>query len=856
MRVAGGPGRFDGRIDYNAELFEAATIRRMAGHFPILLRGMLENPEKRISVLPLLTVSEREQLLEDWNRPAAAGPSVPRKFLHEAFESQVAQTPEAIAIISGSERLTYRELDAEANKFANYLRERHVGADVLVGISLERSPELVIALLGILKAGGAYVPLEPSYPPAQLKALVEQVQPALIVTQQRFLRNHTCSRIATLLLDSEQAAIAASASVSPGVRVTGDNLATVIFSSGSTGMPKAIAQRHAAMAHDPRSGAPFEIRASDRHVLKTTLDSTLLVRETFWPLLTGGTMVIAGAGKTADVAPLLKVLREERITLITLVPSLLRLLVDAGGLEACTGLRHVACFGEPLPADLEERFCDTLSAGLWSYYGTTEAPTLALRRCDRGGVRPLGNLGFRIPSKKVYVLDANLEPAPIGVPGELYAGGSNLAIGYLNQPATADARFVRNPFVDDPAARMYRTGDRVRWREDGSLEFIGRVDDQLKIRGYRVEPAEVEATRVAQCGRTRRGGRGQAEHSRRERARRLFRGHAAGTDDRGSAQLRGESPPRTRSAVDFRPDGRTAPPAERQVGPKGTSGSGARSPRDERGTHPAADTRRNSVGRDLARCSGCGLRWSQRQLLRARRALDACRANGRKDRACLWPAPCAQRVLARGRHHRRASGVARDQRKFGLGQSAGSNQARGQQTLSLRRSHDRRQRLSLLRAGSCPSSRATGDRSPGPRHRRQRIAAPEDRGHRDGLHSCHAGEAASRTFLHRRLFERRCRGVRDRTATGDRRRGRRPARIARRFRAACKGQTNPVAGDDEQDPASETATASGEGLSRIPAPFRARPPASLDQGWRSSAMGALVVSCPTPPRSRTGHHGA
>ena len=220
------------------ELFDATTIRRMAGHFLILLRGFLENPAKRISTLPLLTAGERQQLLVDWNRPAAAGLSRPRKFLHEAFESQVAQTPEAIAIVSGSERLTYRELDAEANKLAHHLCRRGVGPDVRVGVSLERSPRLVIALLGILKAGGAYVPLEPSHPPAQLEALMAQAQPALVITEEPFLSRLAGSRRTALSLDSERAAIAASSSDSPAVRVTGDNLATVMFSSGSTGSPK------------------------------------------------------------------------------------------------------------------------------------------------------------------------------------------------------------------------------------------------------------------------------------------------------------------------------------------------------------------------------------------------------------------------------------------------------------------------------------------------------------------------------------------------------------------------------------------------------------------------------------------
>jgi len=494
LRIAGHDGIFDSTFDYNAELFDAATMRRMLGHLQVLLRRIAENPRERISVLPMLTRSERRELLVDWNPPAAPAPASPRKWIHEAFEAQATRTPEAVAIVAGKEQLTYRELDAGSNRLANHLRKLGVGPNVPVGVSLERSPNLVIGILGILKAGGAYVPLEPSHPPAQLAALLKQTRPAILLTQQRFVTTfHSDRRLATLCLDTERQAIAAESSTSTGVHVTGQDMASVLFSSGSTGTPKAILRLHAAVGHDPRTQSSFQIDASDRHVLKSTLDSTLLGREIFWPLLTGGTMFIAAPGKSADVAPLLSLLRDDRITMMSLVPSLLRLLLEHEGLEACTSLRHVACFGEPLPADLETRFCQRLSADLWSYYGTTEAPSLTLRQCCRKGAGPLGNLGYPIRTKQVYVLDSRLQPVPIGVPGELYAGGPSLALGYPNQRETTDERFIANPFVEDSAARLYRTGDRARWRADGSLEFIGRRDDQVKIRGYRVEPAEVEA---------------------------------------------------------------------------------------------------------------------------------------------------------------------------------------------------------------------------------------------------------------------------------------------------------------------------------------------------------------------------
>ena len=495
LRIGRRDGFFVCGFDYNAELFDAATIRRMLGHLQVLLRGVAENPRRRLSVLPLLTNDERHQLLLEWSLPAAPALASAPKLIHEAFEAQATRTPDAVAIIAGNEQLTYGELDVQSNRLANHLRERGVGANVLAGVSMERSPKLVIGILAILKAGGAYVPLEPSLPAAQLASLLTQARPTILLTEQRFLEKFdTDHGLATLCLDTEWAAIAVESPTSPGVQVSGNDAAEVRFSSGSTGTPKAILRLHVAMGRDPRRSSRFEIRPSDRHVLKSTLDSTLLGREVFWPLLTGGSMVIAAPGESADVAPLVRLLRDEKITMMSLVPSLLQLLVEHEAFAACTSLRHVACFGEPLPAELETRFCRLLSADLWSYYGTTEAPSLALRQCRANGAGPLGNLGYPIRGKRIYILDPHLQPSPIGVPGELCAGGSSLATGYLNQSEAADTRFIANPFVEDSSARLYRTGDRARWRSDGSLEFIGRLDDQMKIRGYRVEPAEVEAT--------------------------------------------------------------------------------------------------------------------------------------------------------------------------------------------------------------------------------------------------------------------------------------------------------------------------------------------------------------------------
>jgi amino acid adenylation domain-containing protein len=439
-----------------------------------------------------LTQAERHQLLEEWSQPVLSAPSPSEELYHEAFAAQAAKTPEAVAIVFEERQLTYRQVDVQSNQLAHFLRRRGVGPDVLVGICLERSPELVVGLLAILKAGGAFVPLEPSYPAAQLSGLLSETRPAVLITDSHLAARLEPRETVTVCLDAERDPVAAESPAAPEVRVTGANLAMVTFSSGSTGKPKAIPRCHPTHGPGAWKRAPFQLCESDRHVLKSSLDSTLLLREVFWPLLTGARMIIAGPSEDRDTAALLRLLINHQITIMTLIPSLLRQLVAEEGLEAWTALRHVTCFGEPLPADVEARFCQRLPAELSISYGTTEAPTLAFRQCRGADPRPLGNLGYRFGNSQIYILDERRQPVPIGVPGELVAGGPGLAIGYLNRREQTDERFIPHPFSRDPGARLYRTGDRARWRSDGSLEFLGRLDEQIKIRGYRIEPAEVE----------------------------------------------------------------------------------------------------------------------------------------------------------------------------------------------------------------------------------------------------------------------------------------------------------------------------------------------------------------------------
>ena len=488
------------RFKYNTDLFDAATITRMGGHLQTLLEAIVADAGQSIATLPLLTETERQQLLIEWNTDPAEDEGKDEDgtymFVHQLFEAQVRRTPDAVAVVFEDEQLTYGELDRLANQLAHHLRAVGVGPDVCVGICMERSPELVVAILGTLKAGGACVPLDPAYPLERLTFMLEDIQAPVILTQERLLTLLSGYRTQAVCLDRGLERIAQESTELPVSNVTSDNLAFVFYTSGSTGRPKAVL-----WPHGRRSGQrsweqeTYRLTEDDRHLLKSPIGFTLLSMEVFWPLLTGARVIIARPGGEQDTAYLVKLIAKHRITIISLVPSLLRVLLEEPGLKNCNCLRHVICFGEPLPTKLQERFFTRLTAELSVFYGTTEAPSATFWHCKPDDAQRVVGIGRRLPNKQVYVLDSYLQPVPIGVPGELHIGG-RLARGYLNRPELTAEKFISNPFSREPAARLYRTGDLARYLPDGNLEFLGRADQQVKIRGVRVELGEVEAVLV------------------------------------------------------------------------------------------------------------------------------------------------------------------------------------------------------------------------------------------------------------------------------------------------------------------------------------------------------------------------
>ncbi len=482
------------RIEYSTELFDVATIQRMTRHFQVLLGGIIAHPDEQLSKLPLLTEGERRQMLVEWNDTAAGYPT--GAPVHELFESQAERTPDAVAVRYESRRMSYRELDRRSNQLARHLEGLGVGPESLVGVCVERSPEMVVALLGVLKAGGAYVPLDPTYPKERLAFMLGDTGAGWLLTQGRLVSQLPAHEARLVQLDGDQEAIARQRETAPATVVSAGDLAYVIYTSGSTGTPKGVMVTHRGLSnHMSWLQSALALNETDRMVQKYSLSFDVATLEIFAPLLAGAQLVLARSERYLDPAYLLKLMADEKVTIIDLVPSLLGLLLEEEGMAACGDLRRVCCGGEVLPIELQERFFEATDAELHNLYGPTEATIgSTIWTCKRDLALGTVPIGRPIANTQAYVLDRHLNPAPIGVPGELHLGGAGLARGYLNQPELTAERFVPHPFDSRPGARLYKTGDLVRYLPDGNLEFLGRMDRQVKIRGFRIELGEIEAS--------------------------------------------------------------------------------------------------------------------------------------------------------------------------------------------------------------------------------------------------------------------------------------------------------------------------------------------------------------------------
>jgi amino acid adenylation domain-containing protein len=480
-------------IDYATDLFDASTIERMAGHWRVLLEGIVADPAQAISRLPLLTAAEREQLLTQCNATAADYPR--DTCIHQLFEAQVRRTPEATAVVFEAQQLIYSELNARANQLAHYLRTLGVGPEVLVAIAMERSLELVVGLLGILKAGGAYVPLDPSYPAERLAFMLADTRAPVLLTQKQLLGRLPTHAAHTLCLDRDRATIATQPNSNPAPSSTADNLAYVIYTSGSTGTPNGVMIEHRSLVnHMLWMQRRFPLETCDRVLQKTPASADAAVWEFYAPLLNGACLVIADPGAHRSPTEIVNAVVQGGITVLQLVPSMLAAILDEPGIRSCLSLHRVYCGGEALSTQLVRRFHAQSRAELINLYGPTEATidsTFWVCTADDEGYAE--RIGRPIDNVSAYVLGPAREPVPVGVVGELHLGGDGVARGYWRCADLSHDRFIANPFDPPPAGRLYRTGDLARFYADGTLGFVGRRDQQVKIRGRRIELGEVES---------------------------------------------------------------------------------------------------------------------------------------------------------------------------------------------------------------------------------------------------------------------------------------------------------------------------------------------------------------------------
>ncbi len=510
---------------YSTDLFDESTISRMLKHFYTLLEGIVANPEQRLSQLPILTDSERQQLLYDWNdtqqenvgnctglthtgiyrgNHRGIAPTNPlyteavRKSccIHHLFESQVEKYPDAIAVSFENQQLTYRELNNRANQLAHYLHKIGVSAEVLVGICMERSVETIVGMLGILKAGGAYLPLDPSYPPDRIKFMLEDAKVSVLLTQQQ-LSSRGLHQARVICLDTHWEEIAQESEKNPTNDLTGDNLAYVIYTSGSTGKPKGVAIPHQAVTHLVCNTNYIQLDSSDKiaQISNTSFDAATF--EIWSAMLNGSQLVVISRDVILSPQDLASQIRKSGISVLFLITALFQQVAKIAP-EAFDSLRYLLFGGETADVKVVAKLIESNPLQeLLNFYGPCEYTTFTswyrVEKESLKGTSLIIPIGRPIQNTQIYLLDGQLQPVPIGVTGELYISGNGLARGYLNRPELTAERFMPNPFSQEPGSRLYKTGDLARYLPDGNIQFLGRIDEQVKIRGFRIELGEIEA---------------------------------------------------------------------------------------------------------------------------------------------------------------------------------------------------------------------------------------------------------------------------------------------------------------------------------------------------------------------------
>jgi pristinamycin I synthase-3/4 len=493
------PELIHGWYEYNSDLWDKPTVARLAGGFIRLIDELIDNPERPLLEVPLLSAAERQQVVAEWNDTEVDYPE--GYLLHELVAGQAARTPEAVAVVAEEESLTYRELQNRAGQLARHLTGMGVRPEGRVGVLLERSPEMMVGLLGVMEAGAAYVPLDPSYPAERLALLMESAGTSVVLAQSRLSHLLPGKGERVVVLDQPLTPPPPLSRPLPPDRERGEEerLAYVLYTSGSTGAPKGVMIPHRGIVNRLLwMQDAYRLTPEDRVLQKTPFSFDVSVWELFWPLLTGARLVFARPEGHKDALYLAELIARERITALHFVPSMLQVFLEAPGIEALDSLRLVVASGEALPPELVRRFAARLGhAALHNLYGPTEASVdVSFWPAEAGPDRVTVPIGRPISNLRLHVVDRHLHPQPIGVHGELLlggVGGMGLARGYLGRPELTAAAFIPDPFGEEPGGRLYRTGDLARRLPDGNVDFLGRIDHQVKVRGVRIELGEIEA---------------------------------------------------------------------------------------------------------------------------------------------------------------------------------------------------------------------------------------------------------------------------------------------------------------------------------------------------------------------------
>jgi amino acid adenylation domain-containing protein len=480
-------------IEYATDLFDAPTIERMLAHYEVLLTSAVLQPDQPIEQLAWMSAAERHQVLVAWNETSIAVP--PQTCIHPLIEDAAQRTPQADAVRFGDHCLSYVELNARANQLAHHLRRLGLTPGAPVVLCVERSLEMIVGIVGILKAGGAYVPLDPAYPQDRLAFALEDTRASIVLTQSHLHARLPETQARVVSLDADWPEIANEPQDNPTPNTTPDDLAYVIYTSGSTGAPKGVMVTHRNLVASTSARFTFYPDRAERYLLLSSFAFDSSVAGIFWTLCQGGTLCLPEQKQEQDVSVIADLIAQHGITHTLCLPSLYSLLLDYAAPGQLDSLKVVIVAGEACQANLVSKHYAALPrAGLYNEYGPTEATVWStachIPRDFQGASVPIGR---PIPNTQNYVLDAALQPVPIGIAGELCIAGEGVATGYLHQPELTRERFVTCDFGDGLIARLYRTGDLVRWQPDGTLAFLGRADHQVKIRGYRIELGEIEA---------------------------------------------------------------------------------------------------------------------------------------------------------------------------------------------------------------------------------------------------------------------------------------------------------------------------------------------------------------------------